>query len=205
MSRSLGVGFGLPTFFSREATTRDSLGRKSQEKRRKTNGVAKRRQDVRYWNKGQPLPPLRGSSCSWRQKPGTCVPGYHIPPLRGSQDVGKPKGVTGGQQPRKTAPMDDTPAPFRNELQTPGYVRYADDLVLFADSKSWLWDAHDALRARLAAVTIRQSIKAWLAHASQANSAGIKNDIWKRLRFQKRHGNRQQAAVSRFMPEQRGD
>jgi hypothetical protein len=83
--------------------------------------------------------------------------------------------------------MDDTPAPFRKELQTAGYVQYADDLVLFADSKSWLWDAHDALRARLTAVTIRQSIKAWLAHASQANSAGIKNDIWKRLRFQKRH------------------
>ncbi len=152
----------------------------------------------------------------------------------------------------------------KEELRTPGYVRYADDLVLFADSKSWLWDAHDALRARLAgirlrlhtgktqirpshlglkflglilnpsgrrlqqtrlkrfnrrirhlrwqyqhgwitAVTIRQSIKAWLAHASQANSAGIKNDIWKRLRFQKRHENRQQTAVLRFMPEQRGE
>lgn len=37
----------------------------------------------------------------------------------------------------------------KEELQVPGYVRYADDLLLFADDKEQLWQWRDALRERL--------------------------------------------------------
>lgn len=43
----------------------------------------------------------------------------------------------------------------KEELRAPGYVRYADDLVLFADDKQTLWKARDALSDRLAAVRLR--------------------------------------------------
>jgi len=38
----------------------------------------------------------------------------------------------------------------KETLRMPGYVRYMDDMVLFADSKAVLWAAHDALAAWLA-------------------------------------------------------
>jgi hypothetical protein len=38
----------------------------------------------------------------------------------------------------------------KETLCVPGYVRYMDDMVLFADSKAVLWAAHDALAAFLA-------------------------------------------------------
>ncbi len=130
----------------------------------------------------------------------------------------------------------------KEELQVPGYVRYADDLLLFGDSKDQLWQWKEAIidvlakqRLRLHAdkthlhpsrcgvpflgfrlfregrrlkqETIRRfnrrirklqwekkngivdfsrvstSLKAWRAHAGQANSTGIRRDLWKRLIF----------------------
>lgn len=38
----------------------------------------------------------------------------------------------------------------KERLRVPGYVRYMDDMVLFADSKAVLWAAHDAVAAFLA-------------------------------------------------------
>jgi hypothetical protein len=38
----------------------------------------------------------------------------------------------------------------KEALRVPGYVRYMDDMVLFADSKAVLWEAHDALARFLA-------------------------------------------------------
>jgi retron-type reverse transcriptase len=129
---------------------------------------------------------------------------------------------------------------IKEELRVPGYVRYADDLALFGDSKDQVWDWHQRLKARLAdlrlrlhrdktqlrptraginflgfvlrpegrrlqqrtirrfsrrcrqmkrkfregsvsAPAIRRSLKAWLAHASNANSRGIRRELWKRL------------------------
>ncbi len=43
----------------------------------------------------------------------------------------------------------------KEELRIPGYVRYADDLVLFADDKSRLWDARAALSHRLGESRLR--------------------------------------------------
>ena len=43
----------------------------------------------------------------------------------------------------------------KEELRIPGYVRYADDLVLFADDKSRLWDAHARLQERFTALRLR--------------------------------------------------
>jgi len=43
----------------------------------------------------------------------------------------------------------------KEELRIPGYVRYADDLVLFADDKSRLWEAHAQLAGRLATLRLR--------------------------------------------------
>lgn len=37
----------------------------------------------------------------------------------------------------------------KDEWAVPGYVRYADDLVLFSDDKSFLWDCRDRLQTRL--------------------------------------------------------
>lgn len=43
----------------------------------------------------------------------------------------------------------------KEELRVPGYVRYADDLVLFANSKQALWAMRDALSGRLAGLRLR--------------------------------------------------
>ena len=43
----------------------------------------------------------------------------------------------------------------KEELRIPGYVRDADDLVLFADGKSRLRDAHARLRERFTALRLR--------------------------------------------------
>ena len=39
-------------------------------------------------------------------------------------------------------------------IRAPGYLRYMDDFVLFADSKSWLREAHAKIAAQLAAVDL---------------------------------------------------
>ncbi|MCA9028979.1 MAG: group II intron reverse transcriptase domain-containing protein [Planctomycetaceae bacterium] len=44
---------------------------------------------------------------------------------------------------------------IKEELRIPGFVRYADDLLLFANSRQHLWEATEALVARLAACRLR--------------------------------------------------
>lgn len=44
---------------------------------------------------------------------------------------------------------------LKEDLRVPGYVRYADDLVLFSDGKSELWRYRDALADHLADVRLR--------------------------------------------------
>lgn len=44
---------------------------------------------------------------------------------------------------------------IREELRMPGYVRYADDLLLFADSKARLWEAAELLTTRLERCRLR--------------------------------------------------
>ena len=134
----------------------------------------------------------------------------------------------------------------KEELRIPGYTRYADDLVLFADHKAQLWEAHSQLADRLAGLrlrlhekktvlrpcssslkflgfvlcrsgrrmqqsgirrfnfrlrwlrhefaagrvdceTIRHSLRAWMAHADNANTTGLRRDLWRRLRFSRGH------------------
>lgn len=43
----------------------------------------------------------------------------------------------------------------KDELGVPGYVRYADDLVLFAKSKSILWNYRNCLAERLSSIRLR--------------------------------------------------
>jgi RNA-directed DNA polymerase len=128
-------------------------------------------------------------------------------------------------------------------LRVPGYVRYADDLVLFGDDKELLWHclselqhfmaglrltlhpkktqlrrSRDGLKflglvlsrtgrrlqqsslrrfnarlrrwrwlkrhGRFDAAEVRASIRAWLAHAKLANSAGVRRAIWGRVKMQ---------------------
>lgn len=45
--------------------------------------------------------------------------------------------------------LDEADHLVKETLRVPGYVRYMDDMVLFADSKAALWAAHDALAAFL--------------------------------------------------------
>jgi len=130
----------------------------------------------------------------------------------------------------------------KDELRVPGFVRYADDLLLFADSKDTLWQYNRKLANRLATLRLRlhegktqvqpsrkglkflgfvlrsdtrrlqqnvlkrfshrlrrmrwlkkrreinagdigRSLRAWLAHVSHGNSAGIRHALWKRARF----------------------
>ena len=42
----------------------------------------------------------------------------------------------------------------KEELRSPGYVRYADDMVLFSNDKRALWDYRDAINERLAALRL---------------------------------------------------
>ena len=44
---------------------------------------------------------------------------------------------------------------IKEKLRIPGYVRYADDLVLFSDEKSQLWEARNQLVDRLANIRLR--------------------------------------------------
>lgn len=44
---------------------------------------------------------------------------------------------------------------IKEDLRVPGYVRYADDLVLFGDDKRAMWEWHDRLRARLADLRLK--------------------------------------------------
>ncbi len=130
----------------------------------------------------------------------------------------------------------------KEELQVPGYVRYADDLLLFCDDKHQLWEWRDRLRQRLGQLRLKlhqhkthvgmsadgvkflglllyrdgrrlpqeaisrfsrrirrlrwlrskrklpfsriaASLKAWIQHAQQSNSAGIRRGIWRRVKF----------------------
>lgn len=130
----------------------------------------------------------------------------------------------------------------KEELRAPGYVRYADDLLLFADSKAQLRDYQAGLAERLAALRLRlhrgktqvrpcrygvkflglvlnrdavrlqqgairrfnrrqrrlrwrrsigvarpgdvgRSLRAWLAFAREANSAGLRQSLWRRLHW----------------------
>jgi hypothetical protein len=43
----------------------------------------------------------------------------------------------------------------KEQLRAPGYVRYADDLVLFADDKDFLWRCHAALVKQLEKIRLR--------------------------------------------------
>ncbi len=43
----------------------------------------------------------------------------------------------------------------KEQLRVPGYVRYADDLVLFADDKKFLWECHAALVEQLEKMRLR--------------------------------------------------
>lgn len=131
---------------------------------------------------------------------------------------------------------------IKETLQVPGYVRYADDLLLFGDSRKQLWQWRDAIRdiftqkrlrlhrdkthvcpsrrgvpflgfrvfrsgRRLKQGGIRRFnrrvrrlrwlktkgeiecrqitafIQAWVAHAKQANSIGIRRDLWRHVKF----------------------
>lgn len=135
---------------------------------------------------------------------------------------------------------------IKEDLRVPGYVRYADDLVLFADDPSRLRDARAKLSERLAGIRLRlhcnktmlapctgrlrflglvlerggrrlqqeairrfnrrtrylrwqfsrseigaaaigRSLTAWTAFAENANSKGIRRDLWKRLKFRRAH------------------
>lgn len=132
----------------------------------------------------------------------------------------------------------------KEELRVPGYVRYADDLILFGDDKRRLWDIYAALNERLAAIRLKfhpnktvirpsatgikflgfvikpteirvqqaglkrfnrrlrylkwacrnrlidaravtASLTAWVAHAQHANSSGIRQEVWRRVKFQR--------------------
>ena len=41
---------------------------------------------------------------------------------------------------------------IKETLRVPGYVRYADNLVLLGDSKDQVWDWYQCLKERLAAL-----------------------------------------------------
>jgi RNA-directed DNA polymerase len=132
----------------------------------------------------------------------------------------------------------------KEELRVPGYVRYADDLILFGDDKSQLWDVCEALKECLATSRLKlhphktlvrpsaagvkflgfvlrpseirlqqeglkrfnrrlrylkwayrnrlidadamvASLTAWVAHAQHANSTGIRQEMWRRVKFQR--------------------
>ena len=44
---------------------------------------------------------------------------------------------------------------IKEELQIPGYIRYADDLLLFGDSRQQMWDVANALSSKLATRRLR--------------------------------------------------
>ena len=131
---------------------------------------------------------------------------------------------------------------IKEDLRVPGYVRYADDLLLFGDSKAQLWQWQTAItelledwrlllhknkthvlpthcginflgmrvfqnglrfnqngirrfnsrvkrfrwlkkRGAINPARITASIRAWLSYARFANTAGIREAIWRRLKF----------------------
>jgi len=64
----------------------------------------------------------------------------------------RPRGLPLGNQTSQffaNVYLDPLDHYIKEVLRIPGYVRYADDFVLFADDKATLWDALDAIRRRL--------------------------------------------------------
>jgi hypothetical protein len=53
--------------------------------------------------------------------------------------------------------LDQTDHFVKETLGAPGYVRYADDLVLFGDDKAVLWQWRDALWAQLARLRLKRA------------------------------------------------
>jgi len=51
--------------------------------------------------------------------------------------------------------LDQADHLIKDHLRIPGYVRYADDLLLFADDRATLWRARDALRVKLAELRLK--------------------------------------------------
>ena len=51
--------------------------------------------------------------------------------------------------------LDSVDHLVNEELRMPGYLRYMDDFVLFADDKARLWEARDAVSEHLAALRLR--------------------------------------------------
>jgi len=131
---------------------------------------------------------------------------------------------------------------IKEQLRVPGYVRYADDLVLFGPSKAFLWECLERLTLELASLRLKlhggktqvrpqycrlrflgfelstsgrrltqdgirrfnrrtrqlrwlkqqqrtspqhitASMRCWISHAEQANSLGLRRELWKRIRF----------------------
>ncbi len=81
---------------------------------------------------------------------------------------------------------------IKEELRVPGYIRYADDLLLFGDDKRQLWEWREALAERLA--TMRMKL-----HAAKTQVRATNTDL-KFLGFVlSREGRRlQQSVILRF-------
>jgi hypothetical protein len=58
---------------------------------------------------------------------------------------------------------------IKEELRVPGYVRYADDLLLFGDDKRQLWRWHDALAQELCTMRMRLHADKTQLRATSAN------------------------------------
>lgn len=141
--------------------------------------------------------------------------------------------------------LDQIDHTVKDEWAVPGYVRYADDLVLFSNDKAFLWTCRQQLQERLNTLRlklhpdktavlqtkdgltflgfvirphdvhlqqgviqrfnrrrkrqqwlfrngqiqlrqVRESLRAWNAYVSQANSFGIRRALMKRMRFGRR-------------------
>ncbi|HVC98796.1 MAG TPA: RNA-directed DNA polymerase [Pirellulales bacterium] len=80
----------------------------------------------------------------------------------------------------------------KEELRVPGYVRYADDLLLFANTKADLWTIREALAERLAGIRLRLHARKTQLHPC---NAGVDFLGWKLSRNGRRLP---QTAIARF-------
>lgn len=166
--------------------------------------------------------------------------------------VSRPKGLPIGNLTSQffaNVLLDELDHFIKETLRVPGYVRYADDFLLFGDSKHELWQYRAAVVDHLARLRLKlhegktqvrpcssgvkflglvlrrdgrrlqqravrrfsrrlrryrrlfaygvatpreitRSIEAWLSFAKQADSAGIRRDLWRRARFNQRRSPR---------------
>ena len=110
---------------------------------------------------------------------------------------------------------------IKDRQRAPGYVRYVDDFLIFSDDKAWLHELLDKSReprhrrlladsvtragrrlrrlagryhaGQVGTKEVRQSVNAWIAHASHGDTIGLRRTMLRAIPFRASGRNKESA------------